>query len=71
MITVHVKEMCEKRGITTAYQLQRGLEISPSVAARLYAGAFERVDLTTLDRMCKLLKCKTGDLLRYVPDGGG
>ena len=63
MITLGVREIAEKRGITTAYQLQRDLPASPSVAAQLWSGDFKRVDLGTLDKLCKLLKCRPSDIL--------
>jgi DNA-binding Xre family transcriptional regulator len=69
MITPRIKEVCQKRGITTAYQLQKALPAAPSVAARLWAGEFERVDLTTLDRLCTLLRCKPNDLLAHERGG--
>ena len=27
-----------------------------------------RLDRTTLEKLCQVLKCQPGDLLRYVPD---
>lgn len=68
MITPTVRAMAEKRGHTTAYQLQKLLNVSPSVAAQLWGGEFKRLDLTTLDRLCIALRCKPNDLLRFVPD---
>jgi putative transcriptional regulator len=71
MITSNIRAMAERRGLTTAYQLQRDLPASPSVAAQLWSGDFKRVDLQTLDRLCKFLRCKPGDLLKYEPDPDG
>jgi len=69
MITPTVHTMAEKRGLTTAYQLQKLLNISPSVAAQLWSGDFKRIDLGTLDRLCIALRCKPNDLLRFEQDG--
>jgi DNA-binding Xre family transcriptional regulator len=65
MIKTHVREMAEKKGITTAYQLQKALDISPSVAARLWRDDFEFISRTSLDRLCRLLKCPVSKLISY------
>ena len=65
MIKTHVKEMAEKRGITTAYQLQKALQISPSVAAKLWKDDFELISRTSLDRLCRLLKCQPSKLITF------
>lgn len=69
MITTHVKEVAERRGLTTAYQLQKSLGVSPDVAARLWQGTFTRIDFATLNRLCEFLKCAPGTLIKYKPDG--
>jgi DNA-binding Xre family transcriptional regulator len=68
MIKTHVKEMAEKKGITTAYQLQKALEISPSVAARLWKDDFEFISKTSLDRLCKVLNCHPNKLISFEAD---
>ena len=68
MITVHVSEMAQKRGFTTAYQLQKALNISPTVAARLWKGEFDMIGMGTLNSLCRVLRCQPNKLLRYVPD---
>jgi DNA-binding Xre family transcriptional regulator len=66
MIEIQIKQRAEKQGITTAYQLQKALEVSPDVASRLWNGNFTRVDLSTLDRLCRVLKCQPNVLFKYV-----
>jgi DNA-binding Xre family transcriptional regulator len=68
MIKTHVREMAEKKGITTAYQLQKALEISPSVAARLWKDDFEFISKTSLDRICKVLNCRPNKLISFEVD---
>jgi DNA-binding Xre family transcriptional regulator len=68
MITVSIREMAEKRGITTAYQLQKALDVSPSLAAKWMRNDMKMIGIDTLDRLCKLLKCKPNDILRYGAD---
>jgi DNA-binding Xre family transcriptional regulator len=65
MITTNVKAMAVKRGIENANQLSKALGVSPDLGARLWREDFLRIDLTTLDRLCRVLKCKPNDLLKY------
>jgi putative transcriptional regulator len=39
--------------------------LNRSTIAALYKETAERVDLETISRLCKLFKCKVGDLLEY------
>lgn len=68
MITTRIKEVAERRGITTAYQLQKATELPPSMAARLFRDEVDMIALRTLDRLCAALKCKPNDLLKYEPE---
>lgn len=34
----------------------------------LYHGQTKRIDFATVDKLCKVLHCRVGDLLEYVPD---
>jgi DNA-binding Xre family transcriptional regulator len=65
MITRHVREVAEKRGIKNAHGLQIALAISPTAAAKLWKGEFEMIGLVTLDKLCRVLRCKPADLLKY------
>lgn len=65
MITRHVREVAERRGIKNAHGLQLALEVSPTAAAKLWKGEFEMIGLGTLDKLCRVLRCKPGDLLKY------
>lgn len=69
MIEVKIREVAEARGITTAYQLQKALEVAPSVAARLWRGEISKIGLDTLDNLCRVLKSRPDKLLRYTPEG--
>ena len=68
MITTRIREVAERRGISTAYQLQKATELPPSMAARLFRDEVDMIALRTLDRLCGALKCKPNDLLKYEPD---
>jgi DNA-binding Xre family transcriptional regulator len=65
MIKTHVQELAKRRGIVTAYQLQKALDVSPSVAARLWADDFEFISKVSLGRLCELLKVQPGKLITY------
>lgn len=65
MIKKHIKEVAEKRGIRNAYGLQKAIDVSPTVAAKLWSGNFEMIGLGTLDKLCRVLKCQPGRLLSY------
>ncbi len=69
MIEVKIREFAEKRGMTTAYQLRIALDVSPTVAARLWRGDFAMLGMDTLDKLCRVLRCQPDKLLRFIPDG--
>jgi DNA-binding Xre family transcriptional regulator len=68
MVTVAIREMAEKRGMTNAYQLQKATGVQPSMAAKWWKNDMKMIGIDTLDLLCRVLKCKPNDLLRY--EGG-
>jgi DNA-binding Xre family transcriptional regulator len=69
MIEVTIRERAEKCGIENAYQLQKALDVSPTLAARLWRGDFKMVGVQdTLDGLCRVLRCQPDKLFKYVPD---
>ncbi len=68
MIVSTIRERAEKCGITTAYQLQKAMEVSPTIAARLWRGDFDKIGMITLDRLCRALRCQPDKLFKYAPD---
>jgi DNA-binding Xre family transcriptional regulator len=68
MVKVAIKEMAERRGITSSYRLMKALNIPPSQAAKWFNNDLESISLRTLDKLCRALRCKPNDLLRYEPD---
>lgn len=61
--------MLEQRG-WTRYRFAQEAEISMPVAYRLAKRdpGIRRLDLTTLDAVCRALNVQPGELLEYVPD---
>ena len=68
MIEISIRERAEKQGLKTAYQLQKLLNIPPSQANRLWKHDFTRIDVSTLDRLCRILKCQPNQLFKHVAD---
>lgn len=68
MITTRIKEVAERRKISSGYQLGKLLGLSPSMASRLWKDEVKMIDLTTLDRLCNKLRCKPADLFQYQPE---
>lgn len=69
MVTIQVREVAEKKGISTAYQLQIAANLSPTVAASLWKGEASRLSLQTINALCTALKCTPGNLFQYERDG--
>lgn len=68
MIRSQVQKIAEKRGITNAYQLQKIADFPIGQAYRIWADDWQQINLRTLDKLCKALRCKPNDLLHYDPD---
>ncbi|HYE73613.1 MAG TPA: helix-turn-helix transcriptional regulator [Blastocatellia bacterium] len=68
MIKITIQEMAQRRGITTAYQLQKALQIQPDVAAGLWKGELSKIGIVSLDRLCRILRCQPCGLIRYIPN---
>jgi DNA-binding Xre family transcriptional regulator len=68
MIRIQIKDLAEKRGYANANQLREALDVSPTLAARLWKGGFAQIGIVTLDRLCSLLKCQPDKLLKYESD---
>jgi excisionase family DNA binding protein len=60
-----INELCRAVGMTTAYQLQKKTDLSPSQAARLYRDEVEAMSLSVLEKLCDVLKCSPNDVFGY------
>ncbi len=63
MVELRIKEVAMERGVTTAYQLQKLLDLNPAQAARLWRGGQEMIALKTIDALCESLDCEPSDLI--------
>lgn len=55
----------------TYEQMASAMGISTSTISRLATGRTSRIDLSTLNALCKYLGCTPGDILIYVPEDAG
>ena len=67
-VELRIKEAAEARGITTAYQLQKRMNVPPGTAARLWRGSMRMIGLDTIDSLCEALGCEPADLIVRVPE---
>lgn len=67
MVRLTIREAAEKRGLTTAYQLQKKMDVPPGTAARLWRGDLEMVALKTLDFVCEKLECDLSEVIQREP----
>ncbi len=68
MITIKIAVIAQTKGLTNAYALQKALNISPTMASRLWKGTFKQIATGTIDRLCDLLDCEPSDLIVYSSD---
>jgi DNA-binding Xre family transcriptional regulator len=66
MIKIKIAELAKKHDVTSAYQLQNFLGISPSIASRLWKGTFDKIGISTINKLCNRLNCQPSDFLEYV-----
>jgi DNA-binding Xre family transcriptional regulator len=64
-MNTRIKELCRAADVTTAYQLQKLCDISPSQATRLFNDKVEAISLSVLKTLCNSLKCSPNDLFGY------
>ncbi len=65
MMKIKIAETAEKHGVKSAYGLQKALNISPTIAARLWKGEFDKIGINTLEKLCEKFQCQPNDLLEY------
>jgi DNA-binding Xre family transcriptional regulator len=72
MVRFRLAEILEGRR-WTAYRLAQETELTVPAAYRLADPdrPVQRLDMTTLDTLCRVLKVQPGELLEWVPDKRG
>ena len=66
-IIVNLDMMLAKRKMTSAELAQR-IDLTPANLSILKTGKAKAVRMSTLEAICRDLKCQPGDLLEYVED---
>ena len=67
MIEIRVDELLQDRG-RTFYWLAKETGISHSTLWRLKKGRSVGINFATLERICQMLSCQPGDVLRLVSE---
>jgi len=65
MIKIKIAETAQKNGLKSAYALQKALSISPTIAARLWKGDFDKLGINTLDKLCQHFDCQPNEFFEY------
>lgn len=63
-----VEELMKKRGFETQLSLAEAAGIHPTRIGPIIHGTVRRIDVETLDKLCRSLKCQPNDLIEYIPD---
>ncbi|ASA23686.1 helix-turn-helix domain-containing protein [Paenibacillus donghaensis] len=67
MIISHVKEIMDRQHKTIrGFAAETGLAIN--TVSGLYHDTSKRLDVETLNKLCKHLKVSTGELIEYIED---
>lgn len=67
MIKLNLPVLFAQRGIRVA-DADRMTDMGRSTLYRLYNNEVTRIDFDSLNRLCKLLDCKPGDIILYEDD---
>ena len=70
MMKFKIYEMMAKRGIKTRKHLAEITGIHQTNIGKIVDGKVKRMDIDTLEGLCRALDCQPGDLFEYVPDSG-
>ncbi len=70
MIKVSIKEIAIKNDIKTAYQLQKLMNLQPSMAAKWFKNDLKMIGIESLNSLCEALGCEPSDILKYTPSKG-
>jgi len=65
-VIISLKPLMEDRKVTRN-RLAKLIDVRFEVVNRLYEGAITRLDMDILAKICFVLDCEVGDILRYEP----
>ncbi len=67
MIVCHLSKLMGERKLKVV-DVERQTGLHRNSITLLYKETANRVDLETVDKLCKLFNCKVGELFEYFPD---
>ena len=65
LIEIHLKELMDSQNITRN-ALARAINARFEVIDRWYNGHVEKIDSDILARICFVLECSPGDIIKYI-----
>lgn len=68
MMRFKVYEMMAKRGVKTRKKLAEMVGIHQTNIGKIVDGNVKRIDVETLEGLCRALECQPSDLIEYIPD---
>jgi len=67
MIRIYLYDLLQSKGWTQR-QLHYETGVREATISRMCNNKTEKINVDYLNRICKTLNCKVGDLLEYIPD---
>jgi putative transcriptional regulator len=67
MIVCHLSKLMGERKLKVV-DVERQTGLHRNSITLLYKETANRVDIETMDKLCKLFNCKVGELFEYFPD---
>lgn len=67
MIKVKLSDLLGKHKMTQR-ALSDATRIRPATISKMYYEECKRLDISQLNRICKVFNCEISDLLEYIPD---
>ena len=68
MIRLKVREVAQQRGITTIKEFAARAGLAYDTAADLWHSRMKRLDLATLERVCRTLHCRPDEVIELTED---
>jgi len=68
MLTYNFDRVFKARGIDKPFAHLQKAGFSDSLASRLKKNKIARLNLSSIERLCLLLRCTPNDLMEWVPD---
>lgn len=65
-IEIYLKEIMQQQNLTRN-AVARAIDARFEVVNKWYNGSVEKIDADVLARLCYVLDCEAGDLIKYVP----